>query len=74
MLKETGQEQIIDTILARTFEFQKIYNKAECELLNIEIGRWKLELTRQTKLRFNRLYKDNYETETFVKKMLYKIK
>ena len=44
ILKETSHECILHHFIVKTFDLMTMYDKATCELMNIEIERWKIEL------------------------------
>jgi len=68
ILKETHQEDVINDIANNAIDFRKVLHQAEVDLMNIEIQRWKNELDRQPKLRFYKLFKEDYKTELYVQK------
>lgn len=67
ILKDTKQANVIIDFNDSNINFTSMLEKAEKELMSIEIKRWEKELEQQPKLRFYRLFKESYETEYYVK-------
>ena len=65
ILKETKQGDVI-VDLNEDVDFNTLFDKAEKELMSIEIDRWKKELLKQPKLRFYRNFKQDFNKDNYV--------
>ena len=63
ILKETHQEELINSVFDGTVNFKEVIDKTKEELMKIEVEKWKVELDKQPKLRFYKLFKSDYVTE-----------
>jgi hypothetical protein len=67
ILKDTDQGNLNIDVVGGDIDFDELITKAEEVLMRIEVDRWSKELSKQPKLRFYRLFKNTFETATYVK-------
>ena len=68
ILKETSQHNVCYKNFEEynNVDFNSVLDKAEIELMRIEVKRWQSELDKQQKLRTYKLFKESFQTEVYV--------
>ncbi len=66
IMRETNNGDRICDVFSGDVDFNVLVNQIDTELTNIELHRWNSQMEQQSKLRFYRLFKENYSVENYV--------